>query len=138
MKNEPIFYKRLGQLAKHLDKCGKEKPRKADVPLDIPSIIETEDTDYFAVFLWALDELPEVFPAYFPQSDRDYPIQASMDHMNKVAVFFGITPHEFLHLFSPRCQTINKYGGQVLEFNATEAQVSQNIRAFLQTNLTHN
>lgn len=45
--------------------------------------------------------------------------------------YFGLQIDEYIHLFSPGGQNVEKYQGNILEKESTPEQISLNIYAFL-------
>lgn len=50
-----------------------------------------------------------------------------MDLADAVCEFFGLSTEEFMHLFVPRAQTIEQFGGEILKYDAIPEDVAINI-----------
>lgn len=82
----------------------------------------------------AMGELPVVYPKIWKyKSGMVYLIQDSSGFMGKdIRVWFDLSQEEKLHIFYPKQQRPEKYGGEHLNENATRYQIAENIRAFIQ------
>jgi len=144
MKYEEKYIKRLQKLARHL-KRGKliHKYIPMMVPegrtSEQPPIFETEEGIVFAYYTFILVELPFLFPGQWQEINGKI---VHVSHPNKeefmsCADFFGLTPKEFLHCFTPIAQ-IPEWGGLRLKYDAKPRDVGFNITELLDMHLRMN
>lgn len=81
----------------------------------------------------AIGECPILFPKDWNWGKRGEPLLIDgrrYDASEDGERFFGLDEREFDHLFIPLCQ-VHLYGGEILDDDATAAEVAANIRAFV-------
>lgn len=100
----------------------------------------------------AIGECPIVFPRYWKFSEDGDPVLRKVlsgeveiqsfdacmylesswqDVQTSIVEFFGITPEEAMHLFTPHQQNTALYGGKYADSEAPRKLVARNILAFI-------
>lgn len=131
-KHSTIEIERLSRLAEHLRKnklYEKIDRSSISVPLRLyqnGSVIRYFDFPFF--------ECTHIFKEWIFTSDG-LPVLDGItqpDIADSAMDFFNLDCRAFRHLFSPEAQDCDKFGGRMLERNATEKEVAYNIRCFLE------
>lgn len=79
----------------------------------------------------AIGECPIVWPGEWKFAKDGDPVTTFNNSLSSSKDFFGIIHDEFMHLFVPDSQNIDKYGGKHLDDRATKEQVANNILEFI-------
>jgi hypothetical protein len=143
MSKPRIQFQRLKKLADHLSR-GKLAHDRFDFSVvndNVPLIPLPGKLPGCGTAGCAMGECPLVFKRHwafrepaFEGEDHVYPYlrNGSSEWLTQdITKFFGISPNAADHLFHPRSQNVDVYGGEELYGNATAKDVAKQIRAFI-------
>jgi hypothetical protein len=133
-----IYNERLIKFAKHLAKI-KTHPQMGEYNYAILCGIEHEKQVEFATcyHAWIFDDLPLLFNEWYFNSklNESFLIGVAEEDGSVAGVFdfFGLSPHEFRHLFDvDGMQEPYYYGGTFLDGDSNGEEISKNIFRFIQ------
>jgi len=125
-----VYQNRLKKLADHL-MTGKLGHKKFDFVVFNTSYGNGDIANKCGTNGCAIGECPIIFKSWKFDDEGDPCFKGFSSAMRSAKEFFDINFPESEHLFLPRRQHADIYGGKFLEATATRKQVARNIYAFI-------